>query len=505
MRWWTYLGGLCLFVILLVVLFGSGRAEPEVRFRELTAQQWAELLAEDARHGRDLVAQELIAGGAQSMPVLMQLTRSDNFMVRRNVMSLLTSVGPESIPQLTEYVRSGDEHEAIWALRCLMRLGTQSLPAAPEIAERLEMAGRREQPRLAEACEGALLEIGPDAAEWVAPLAENEATRGRAFRLLSNYGLQAIPHLIVLQNSRNQQVRDQAYRLILQIRSEEEALVTNFVSYDAYVRVLERSREMPVREFGRFPDDALNELGIGEMTVEEAIGRLHRLLTTSNDPMTRRLATRYLAAFGPLARETVPDLIEIVRNRRDHHRWTAATTLGAIGPYHAREAVPALAEMLQEEDGATRLHALLALGDIGVPVEGSFETMRELLIQRRDPSTAFDDVDYRRVRAAIALARLEPQRGVPVLIEELREPRWTVRRGMIGALALAGPDAVPALTQALENEEAQVRHGAAIALLKIASSSRLASVALDPYRRDEDATLAWAAEESARQFHVRAR
>jgi len=67
----------------------------------------------------------------------------------------------------------------------------------------------------------------------------------------------------------------------------------------------------------------------------------------SRDPRIRREAVGVLARMGPEAKEAVPDLIRLLDDEDEATRKLAARALGRIGP-DAAPAVPALKRMLLE-------------------------------------------------------------------------------------------------------------------------------------------------------------
>ena len=78
----------------------------------------------------------------------------------------------------------------------------------------------------------------------------------------------------------------------------------------------------------------------------------------------RVIAARALSRFGAAAKNAIPALEELLKDSDEEARWNAARTLGKIGP-EARVAVPVLVAALKDTDEDVREHAAEALGDIG--------------------------------------------------------------------------------------------------------------------------------------------
>ena len=101
-----------------------------------------------------------------------------------------------------------------------------------------------------------------------------------------------------------------------------------------------------------------------------------------------------------------------------------------------------------------------------------------------------------RSNAARALARLGPEAkaAVPALSEALKDEEAFVRGYAASALSGIGPAAVPALSKALKDEERDVRVSAAAALARLGPAEAKAAVpALSEALKDEVANVRRAA------------
>jgi HEAT repeat protein len=168
---------------------------------------------------------------------------------------------------------------------------------------------------------------------------------------------------------------------------------------------------------------------------------------------------------------------EEVRARR-----MAAETLGKSGP----KAVPALIDMLKDENSGVRMSAAYALGQIGPDAKAALPALMRLLEDKSSEA---------RGSAAEAVARIAPaeKTTIPALTHLLRDDDLSVRRPAAFALARIGQAAVPVLAELLKDKDARVRLEAAEALRAMGAKARPAIPALAEALRDDDAEVRRAA------------
>jgi HEAT repeat protein len=215
--------------------------------------------------------------------------------------------------------------------------------------------------------------------------------------------------------------------------------------------------------------------------------------------------SRAAEALGEIGVPAVPALMEALKNWDWQVRWAAAWALGKIGDL---QAVPALMEALKDEDKDVRQTAAEALGKIGVPaVPALMEALKDedwrvrqaaarALGEIGDPQAlpaliqALKD-EYVREAVEEALGKIGVP-AVPALIEALKDDDEDVRRAAAGALGEIGdPQAVPALIEALKDDDEYVRRAAVGALGKIGDLQ--AVPALLEALKDRDEYVRWAA------------
>ncbi|MFF5449977.1 HEAT repeat domain-containing protein [Streptomyces sp. NPDC012950] len=166
----------------------------------------------------------------------------------------------------------------------------------------------------------------------------------------------------------------------------------------------------------------------------------------------REAALRALAAFGPAAREALPDLRELVADESAAVSTAAARALWAVGEDPA-EVLPVLERWLRPGlPDADRCAAARALGEIGPAAAASAPALR--------PALASRDL-WVRVRAAAALWRVtgETEEALPVLLAAWEENRHA-RVDIAECLAEMGPAASGAQLVILTELTRRRRHNA---------------------------------------------
>jgi HEAT repeat protein len=206
-----------------------------------------------------------------------------------------------------------------------------------------------------------------------------------------------------------------------------------------------------------------------------------------------------LGRIGPGAAKAVPDLIELLRNRRAPLRQDAAWVLGQTGA--AEAAGPALVAALEDPEPGVRIEAARALGVLGRDRESALPVLADLAehAERKYRAPAIAALGYqgpaaipvltRALRSPAAatayeaLLRIDPTRKVAVaaMAALLRDKDDRVREEAAEVLGQIGPEAkgsIPALERALGDEVAPVRLRAAAALQAIEPGHRAALATL---------------------------
>jgi HEAT repeat protein len=178
-------------------------------------------------------------------------------------------------------------------------------------------------------------------------------------------------------------------------------------------------------------------------------------------PEVRQRAAEVLARIGPEVRGVVPALVNMLSDPDKKVRTSASNVLGVFGPA-AEAAIPALVQLL---GGGDDLDAPVSLGQIGpaaIPPLVNFLKNGE---------------KGQRSGAACALGVMGPKAmpALPALIEALRQNDATVQFAILEALCEIRPDgtmAVPAIIPVLKARDVGLRALAAWALSRIGPTAK---------------------------------
>ncbi|RJQ51797.1 MAG: HEAT repeat domain-containing protein [Nitrospiraceae bacterium] len=156
-----------------------------------------------------------------------------------------------------------------------------------------------------------------------------------------------------------------------------------------------------------------------------------------------------------IGEESVEPLKKELKNfQSESRRGWAAEILGWL---EAKSAAPALIESLFDVSPEVRAKAAGALGKI--KSERAISRLTELLIS--------EPVPYVRTRVSQALGAIGNPSVIHYLVNILKDPEWWVRVRAVEALEHIGEQSIPSLLVALEDEDAEVRKRAALALERI--------------------------------------
>jgi HEAT repeat protein len=154
-----------------------------------------------------------------------------------------------------------------------------------------------------------------------------------------------------------------------------------------------------------------------------------------------------LGSQGAAAKSAAPKLVGLLADDDENLRWRAARALGAIGP-DAADAVPELTTALADEAPLVRAQAVYALGQMGDAAKPATAEIVKVVMDE-DPLVR---------RAALrALDRIKPDRSItiPLFAKLLEEAPPEVVVAVLHSMAEMGKDALPAVSDALDNEKAQ--------------------------------------------------
>jgi hypothetical protein len=181
------------------------------------------------------------------------------------------------------------------------------------------------------------------------------------------------------------------------------------------------------------------------------------------DVQVRRAAVATLETWGKDAAPAAHALVCALGDGDVFVRWSAARTLGQLGPVDGLAAVPALIPLLADPDVDVRLAAAETLGSFGPAAEQAVGALTEAL-RTGTPSLCRASIH------ALEGIGLPAHEAIPALATALKGPNVRVRVAAARLLGKFGPaalDTKEALRAALEDPDAEVRQTASDALLHI--------------------------------------
>lgn len=248
--------------------------------------------------------------------------------------------------------------------------------------------------------------------------------------------------------------------------------------------LIEALKQQTTRNARRAAAEALGRIGTARD--REIVSALQSAM---HDDDTRLASARALVRLGIVSDQVVAALIQSLKV--DNVSVSTFKTLGEIGP-KAKDSTPTLIEMMTESDTLNRMYAAETLGRIG----GTTDAVRDCLLKAiRDEKASV------RVIAAEALCHtgLDSQKGVETLISVLKvghfDSSWCALEAL-GRIGPVTPDVLPALSQALNDEQPFTRIDAAKALGDIGPPAKTEIPALTKALKDRNPLVRAAALEA---------
>lgn len=179
---------------------------------------------------------------------------------------------------------------------------------------------------------------------------------------------------------------------------------------------------------------------------------------SNEDQWERKSAAYHLSEMGPIAKDAVPNLVQLLQNDPSSSvKGEVCSALGHIGP-DAAPAIPAVIAFLQSTDGGyERTYAASALGNIGKQPEQAVPVLITSVQNDSEPVV--------RQLAARALGSFgsDATTAVPALIESIKSGNKDMREAAASGLEQipCSPKDVPALTALLNDDIDSARSAAA--------------------------------------------
>jgi HEAT repeat protein len=411
-----------------------------------------------------------------AVPALKEVLHDQDQETSGYAVLALARIGPAGVPALAEALKADNPWVRARAADAMRWIGSAALPALPALIEVLKEKGRpddKDNKDLRWSVLKAIGHCGPAAKEAVPVLTtllkdEDHEIRYEAAVVLGKIGPKAsaaVPAMAALLID-----KDDAYEYVWMTANALQKIGPTAVP--ALVEVL-KSRHKSARCLTAW---ALGKIG---PQAKEAAPALLRLLDSKDDES--RAAAEALGDIGPGAKEAIPALMRTLKSRDCSMASAAAQALGGIGP-DARDALPLLEEMFLSDDDTVHLASAFALVKIGS------QRKKEALTALIEAAKVREEKDSLSARctAIVALGAIGPEarEAIPVLVNAIgadlgaaekldEEDAGELGCNLVGeALVQIGPAAVPALVEALKNEEGYRPLAAAVVLGRLGSDAK---------------------------------
>jgi HEAT repeat protein len=229
-------------------------------------------------------------------------------------------------------------------------------------------------------------------------------------------------------------------------------------------------------------DDDFDERYFDALFTLEAKAELIALLQ-HREPAVRATAVTHLSGWP----DTKPHILKMLKDPVLSVRGKAAGAAGRVG---AKEAIPLIVPLLQNEEFDQVYHALQALADLEAK-----EAIPDIV-------KVLDREGQIRGEAAVALARLKAKETIPKILPHLDDPDGNAQMRIAGALAsLGAKEAIPGLVKMTKGDNFVLRQSGLRALVKLAGKEAIPH--LRPLLTDPNRRVAYDALEAA--LHLQAR
>ena len=341
-----------------------------------------------------------------------------------------STTGPLGVPTLIEALRHEDVSVREWAAIAVRDIGPSAVEAVPALMAALEdtTSGIRDWAAMA------LGSVGPAAkaalpALLVALRDSNtflRAAAAGAIGAMGTEGQSAIPDLILTLKDENRNVRCRAAEALGEMGSLARGAMP------ALLEALE--------------DRDVSAADAASAALRKIIGGPAAVIVEPPKP--------------PSSSATGADLVRALKDKDRDARWRAAVALGET-PASA-EVVLALVEAIEDPDDTVRWEAVKALGKLGPAAKEAVPALAAAL---------YDEDEIFRHHAAGALAAMgaDAAAAVPALIRAFRHSPEDEPVEVVEALVRIGRGAVPALVEALKDENPRIRGKAAQTLTRLAA------------------------------------
>jgi HEAT repeat protein len=409
-----------------------------------------------------LVLADLGPAAKDAIPELTKLLKDEHLAVRFKSATALAKIdrqlGKTVVPMLCEGAKQGGALDRAQAVQLLGQMGADAKDGCETLLESLNDPDANVRHFASQA----LNQIGEAAIPTVqAALAHKDVTlRRQAAETLGRMGARAkpaAPALTELLKDDDRLTRVKAAQALWWI-DQRVAVVIPVLAESM------QDKDVTVR---RAANTALYQI---QPRPKEALPAFLAALK-DEDALMRVQSAQAVWEIDHKADEVMPALLDVLKHSKDQMiaMNQALLVLGLMGA-EAKEAVPALIEILQTPNTPFMYQVSNALGQIGASAVGP---LGEVLANKETPVTLLYPIIQ-------ALAQIGPE-GAEPLLKALEHENQVVRQNAIQALGRMGPGAkpaVPKLIEFLSGNDAGLRNSALWALNQLGLDGRAAIPAL---------------------------
>lgn len=453
-------------------------ADGKATFRGRPASYWLERLQSKEVAARREAVEALAAIGpdaSDGVSPLLQALKDEDGMVREGAVKALGKIGSAAkaaVGPLAEAPEDKDPRFRSAALTALAEIGVVDDRVLSVLANAVLSSPRG---RKDVAAINALESLGPKARGAVPTLKKGldksrlPADRATVVQILGKLGPDAIPLLKESYASEDPMVQAAIIKAMGEVGDAKEAVPFLKERLDEKMAVLavdalaNYPEGIPVvagalKHSSRFVvDRAAHMLWAKGKDAKAAAPALIEALSANPPQNTRNMMQNALKAIGP---DAVPVLVAELRQKKGGNRVLLIQVLGDLGPA-AKEAVPTLIELLKDKNNARG--AVDALQRIGEPA------LAPLAVAAGENEEAARALLQWKQRPDLAGAR-DMTAAVPELVKHLKSEDPETRARACRILARIGPEArsaVPALQDSQKDKIPAVRDAATVALASI--------------------------------------
>jgi HEAT repeat protein len=395
-----------LFILVAVFWAGPARAQDDTTFNGKTVDGWIAALRDKSNPQRGRAASALACFGPAAngaVPDLIEMAKDERFEFYANAIEAMGRIGPDAGPAVPILIAKLSKQQCILEMQgsfgsslhgnvelALARIGAPALPALVKMLE--------PPYELTDTCVVKILgDMGPTAKGAVPAL----------IRALAHDG----------SNTPPRELRRHAIMALGKIGPDANSAIPSLNAL-----LFENDDE-----FGEYPGEivgALDKLGAAPVL------KILSLFLRTGD----FVAPALLAELGPRAKEAAPMLRHALADKRPFIAINAAIILTLVDP-PAADAIPVLVEALEHPDQNVELSVPLALGRLGPDARSAIPALIRLAEKRHAQS---DETDF-----IVALSRIDPEGRVcvPALVAALKGEDPDVSRTAADCLYLLGPRA----------------------------------------------------------------